>query len=78
MIKSSTMEIYTEDDMREILRKRCEGDRQSLCADEIGISPSFVSLILSGHRGISASTAERLGYERKVVYVPKSNRDSHA
>lgn len=64
------MDILTEEQVRDILRARCEVDRQSSVADDLGISPSVVSLILSGERGVSAEVGRSLGYEKRVVFVP--------
>ncbi len=45
--------------------------RQDMAAEHLGISPQYLSDVLHGRREISKNLAERLGYERVVVFYRK-------
>ena len=42
---------------------------QKELADELGISPQYLSDVLKGRREISAQLASKLGYERVITFV---------
>ncbi len=64
------MQIYNEEQVRDILRQRCAVEKQCQVAEDLGVSGSVISLILSQERGISADVAARLGFEKRTVFVP--------
>ena len=59
----------TEDDVRSILAREVAESSQTAVAQRMGVTVSSLSLILSRQRGISATTAQRLGYTRKIAFV---------
>lgn len=54
--------LLTDDDVRAMLREACppRGGIRAFAA-KIGVSPCYLSLMISGHRGISDRMAEKLG-----------------
>lgn len=51
------------------LRARVRASRyQRIVARDLGISDSYLSELLSGHRAMSARVAQRLGYRRQVAF----------
>lgn len=64
------MEIRSEEEIRALIRERCEVQGQRAVADELGLSQSVVSLILSGDRGISPAVAEKFGFEKRTIFTP--------
>jgi hypothetical protein len=69
--------VITENDMRNILRHRCERDGQKAWAEKNGFAVSFIQFVLSGDRRVSERLSEALGYNRKVVFFAcKGAKDS--
>jgi len=64
------MEIRSEEEIRSIIRERCAAQGQSAVAEELGLSQSVVSLILSGERGISPAVAEKFGFTKMTIFTP--------
>lgn len=64
------MEIRSEEEIREIIRERCTAQGQRAVADDLGLSQSVVSLILSGDRGISPAVAEKFGFTKQTIFTP--------
>lgn len=63
--------MISADDMRNILRHRCEeSGGQKAWAEKNGFAVSFVQFVLSGDRRVSERMAKALGYNRKVVFIP--------
>lgn len=60
----------TADDMLTIFREKV-GKNQRDAAVRFRVSTSFLSDVLNGRRGISDELAQRLGYERKIVFVKR-------
>lgn len=61
--------MISADDMRNILRHRCEeAGGQKAWAEKNGFAVSFVQFVLSGDRRVSDRMANALGYNRKVVF----------
>jgi hypothetical protein len=61
----------TADDLRAILRERCNaagGQKNWGAANDV--SPQFVSDVLLGKRNVTTSIAALLGYDKKVTYAP--------
>ena len=64
------MEIQSEEQIRTIIREKCAAQGQRAIADELGLSQSVVSLILSGERGISPAVAEKFGFVKRTIFTP--------
>ena len=64
------MESRSEEEIRALIRERCEANGQRAVADELGLSQSVVSLILSGDRGISPAVAEKFGFAKRTIFTP--------
>lgn len=65
------MKFLTETDVVSLIRAECDKSSQKEFADKIGFTPAFISDVLSRRRDVSAWLADRLGYERKTVFVKK-------
>lgn len=62
----------TESDLRKLLFDRVsECSSQRALSFELGITQSYLSDIINGRRSISSEVANRLGYDRVAIYVPK-------
>jgi len=55
----------------EMLRQRCAGKAQSAVADEMGISPQYLSDVISRRRKPGQKVLKALGLERQVTYRRK-------
>jgi len=63
--------MITEKDIRTIVQHRCEvAGGQAAFARQINMSPQFINFVVNGERVISDRLAKKLGYERKVVFIP--------
>lgn len=58
---------FTQDDVRDVIRKEVEQSSMTEVAARIGISISLLSYILSGDRSVSEAVAEAFGFEREVT-----------
>lgn len=56
-------------DVVRLLLRECDKSSQKKLAEQIGISPQYLSDILKGRREVSESVAEKLGFERVVTFV---------
>ncbi len=66
------MEIVSNEDAVKRIRKIVEEEgSQAAAARRLKISPMYMSDILHGNRGVSPKLAERLGLERRIVFVKK-------
>lgn len=71
MVKTETR--ITPDDAIELIEDLItELGTRSKAADALGISPQYLSDIMSGARAISDNVARKLGYS-KVVYYEKQD-----
>ena len=63
------MKTLTADEVRELLRRECRkvGGMRAW-AREHGVSANYVSMVLSGERGLSASITIPLGLVKKEVH----------
>ena len=65
-----------EKHLRERLRRACrEAGSQTLWAAAHGVSDQYVSDILKGRRGMSATIAGHLGFRRVTVYARLGSND---
>jgi hypothetical protein len=63
------MRYHTEEDLREMLRKKTEGKKQSRVAGEIGVKPNVLSMALRG-APITGKIRDWLGFSKgPKVYV---------
>ena len=53
----------------EELRERSKKSSQKHVAEEIGITPQFLSDVLSGRREVTSRIANAMGYWREIVFV---------
>lgn len=59
----------TKDQVIELLRKK-QGDRPAKClAEELGITPQYLSDVFLGKRDIGPAILGPLGLESQIVYV---------
>lgn len=69
------MKPITKEQVIEILKKR-QGDRSAKAlAEELGVSPAYLSDVYAGNRDPGPSILEHLGLEKQEipsVYVPAS------
>lgn len=66
------MKKLTRDELLEMLLEK-QGDRPAYkLADELGISPAYLSDIMRGKSEPGPSILEALGLEKETVYVPAS------
>lgn len=64
------MKQLTQQQVVELLRKK-QGTRLAKeLAEELGISPGYLSEIYKGTREPGPSVLEKLGLEKEVIYVP--------
>ncbi|ARU40177.1 hypothetical protein CCB80_03105 [Armatimonadetes bacterium Uphvl-Ar1] len=56
-------------DVVHLIMRECQKSSQKTVAEQIGISPQYLSDILKGRREISTAVAEKLGLERVVTFV---------
>ena len=56
----------TESDILKILHKRASGGTQLALAHALDVAPSYLSMVLTGKRGVSARLAKALGYHLTV------------
>lgn len=69
-MKLHQIALYEEDDLRQELESMVlQAHSAKQVADEMGISPSYLSDILAARRGISDMVAQRLGYKAERIYV---------
>ena len=64
----------TADEVREILRQKLGDGTQVDLARTLGISPAYLSDILSGARDPGDRVLDALGLRRAVEYQPVNNR----
>lgn len=57
----------------ELNRLISERGSQKSCAEMLGISPAYLSDILSGKRNVSSRILEKLGYVKIIVHVKNDN-----
>jgi len=62
------LKIKTQSELVQELRDRSRLSTQKAVAEELGIHPTFLSDVLKGKRDISANLAERMGFQREVVF----------
>lgn len=60
--------FYSEDHVREILKKRAAAASQTQLAIDLGVSLAFVNDAIHGRRNLSDKLANALGYEKVTVY----------
>lgn len=56
-------------DLVTLLAKECWKSNQKTVAEQLGISPQYLSDILRGRREITGEVASKLGFERVVTFV---------
>ena len=61
--------MITRDQLVKLLQKRQGGRAQRELAEELGISPAYLSDIYLGKRDPGESVLEKLGLEKQTVYV---------
>jgi hypothetical protein len=61
--------LFVEHDVRNRLTDMVIESSQKQVADELGISGPFLNDVLLGRRGISPRLAEKLGFEKVMVFV---------
>lgn len=70
----------TETELRELIDQMCKERGREGAAVKLGVTPQYISMLLSQERNISAAIADRLGYERQaattVLFIPKNNSQS--
>lgn len=68
------MDEFDADDMIEVLRVRCRmrGSQKGWAKDH-GVSPAYVNDVLQGRREISDNFAALLGFERRVIFLPRAS-----
>lgn len=70
LMKEILVTGLTETGIGLIIEGLIEGKGSQLkAAAHLGISPQHLSDIVSGKRGISDAVAQKLGYERRFVFV---------
>jgi hypothetical protein len=63
------MELITHEEMLAILRAAiCRHGGQTKYAERLGVSCTFLSRMLSGHRNVTGKVLADLGYERVIAY----------
>ena len=63
--------VIDHNDLRNILRHRVEAaGGGSAFAKEAGVSPTLISLTLSGRQKVGPMLAEKIGYRKIVGFVP--------
>lgn len=65
----------TEVDIRDALAARCKQKTQRVVATELGVSAQYINDLVHGKRAIGDEIAAKLGYERRVIFVPKEAAD---
>jgi len=66
--------IKISDPVKDYLKRRAnELGSQKAVAEEIGISPSHLSDVLSNKRNLGEDVLEQLGFEKVIVHVKSSN-----
>lgn len=68
--------IIHRDDVVKLLERLCQklGSQKAL-AEKLGVSPSYISDVLSGRRDISESLARKLGLKVVIGYTPIKQED---
>jgi hypothetical protein len=61
----------TEAEVQKLIRKHYSGKKQSAEAAGLGISETYFSMILRGHRPPCAKMLDALGLDRRVIYIEK-------
>ena len=64
----SQTSFLTEQDVRAHLACCCKGRTQKTVAEELGVSPQYLSEILRGRREVSAQIARKIGLVRCVLF----------
>lgn len=62
--------MLSEDDVRDILRKRCEATSQTRVAREFGVSDVFIHNIVKKNGRIGSTIPKAMGLTRVVKYIP--------
>lgn len=68
------MKTYTQDDVKEEIRKQFADSSMSQVARDKGISVSHLSDILTGRQGVSENVAAAFGFTREVTTEVKFRR----
>jgi lambda repressor-like predicted transcriptional regulator len=63
---------YSRDELVALMKKRQGGRSDRAFAVELGTSNQTVSNIYQKGFDIASEVADRLGFERRVIYIPKS------
>jgi hypothetical protein len=62
--------MFTEDEMRQHIQSQLDGYKsQRQLADELHVSPQFLSDIINGRRPVNDRVAEFFGRKRVVLFV---------
>jgi transcriptional regulator with XRE-family HTH domain len=62
--------IWTSEQFLTAIRQKCKPTQKDF-AERIGMSPTYISDVLSGRRDISEELANRLGFEKCVLFKRK-------
>jgi hypothetical protein len=57
------MKIYTDADLRERLKRAIDANGLRSTARSLSLSPTFISQVMKGERGVSETLALALGFE---------------
>ena len=61
----------TEEEMRQRLFAQCLASTKKVAAKDLGFSPQYIGNVIRYQLPVTERLAERMGYERRVVFVER-------